>query len=89
MDSAATLIISRLDALERNREADRSEAKDDRHGFRNELFKMIGSMEVRLGVLERSQNGSGARAENRWMKWALGVEGAIIGFLAYMVWGHK
>lgn len=92
MDPTA-IILGRLDVLERHREADRSEAKRDRHELANRVTKAIAAIEDDMGkrllVIERHQNGSGAKAENKWMRYVMAIQGGIIGFLAWLVWGHK
>lgn len=84
-----TIILGRLDVLERHREADRAEAKKDRHDFRNEMATLYNNQAVEIIKLQRAQNGNSAKAENKWMRWVMVAQGSIIGFLAWLVWGHK
>lgn len=89
MDTAATIIVGRLDALERHRESDKTEAKNDRHAFRNEIIDAIGHVELRVMALERAESASAPKAENAWMKWVMGAGAAVIGWLAYLAFGGQ
>ena len=70
--------VSHLEAL---RESDRKEYQDLRHAFRNEVTALITKLQARVGELENKST--------EWTKWALSAAGAVIAFLAAMIWGKK
>lgn len=74
-----------LRAAQDHREDDRKEAQELRHRQGNDIAILLAAVSLRLSALEKTSNGSSATAQLGWMKFALGIGGAVILFLLALV----